>query len=91
MSAEKLAPCPVCGGECYLNINCNITCDSYDCDYEVNENIHAELSAALVFYRAHKDRRCETCGWYENCYCNWNSFAVGKCDWYCADWTAKSV
>jgi hypothetical protein len=61
MSAEKLAPCPVCGGECYLNINCNITCDSYDCDYEVNENIHAEIAAALAYYRLHKDRRCGNC------------------------------
>jgi hypothetical protein len=74
MSAEKLAPCPLCGNECehtILNsaLGGGIACTVANCQYVVQQNVHAEICAALAHYREHKDRH----------------------DWYCADWTAKSV
>ena len=102
MSAEKLAPCPICDSDMLEDENGLSICEM--CAYQGKNEDPAkekeEVAAALAFYRERKDRRCGNCAYDNRCDIQeaekkMIDVKYGVCKsldincFYCADWTAK--
>ena len=67
---EKIPPCPCCGNNVtYINdARSSVVCLHGTCDYRTTQKLHAEICAALAYYRKMKGNECKYWN-YENGEC----------------------